>query len=729
MIKKHLSKVLVLLSLYFLSGIIDLQHVHAQVQGNMPQEIKWLWVGSLRSWFSNGGAEIEYGRRGRTFLNTDQTDGLRWPAQFQFQDHSVGKSIWIGTTSFDDPVTGLRYPYKVVCAGRLFMNLGTEIFPENISLIGRFDHPNVIVDGLSASDLNVNDELDGIESSMDADRIIYNKVNTSIGITMTRKVLAFSQQYHDNYYIYEYVFKNTGVIDRSGQQKLNKTLTGVVFHFQFRVCDAYDAYRAGWAPPGANWGLNTINDAVGQDVAHTLSPPNDFRAVFSYYGPFSTRISPPSSDIGGPELKTGSIMCGTHFIGAVTLHVDRSPGGPGIPGDTTNDLSQPSTTQYMGSDKSAQAIDQYDAYLMSRKYGFMTQGHPVRTHAEAIGKDANGWPTNFANTWGGDAGGYAAAEGFGPYTLNIGDSIRIVIAEAVNGISRDKNKEVTRNWFNQNSSAYILPNGSLATDRNIYKNTWVFSGKDSLFQTFRRAISNYNSGYKIPKPPSPPDVFMVESGGDKISLNWSSSADNCDNFNGYQIYRAEGRSDTTFDLIFSCDAGNVAHLYEDKTARRGFNYYYYIVTKDDGSTNDIEPGVPLVSSKFYTMTNQPAYLRRPAGNNLSEIRVVPNPYNIKARNLQFQTGIGSSDRLAFFGLPPFCTIKIYTETGDLIKTINHDNGSGDELWNSTTSSNQLVVSGLYIAYFEVTQDCIDENTGKLLFRKGENIFRKFIIIR
>jgi hypothetical protein len=127
------------------------------------------------------------------------------------------------------------------------------------------------------------------------------------------------------------------------------------------------------------------------------------------------------------------------------------------------------------------------------------------------------------------------------------------------------------------------------------------------------------------------------------------------------------------------------------------------------------------------MTNTAAYLRRPAENALSEIRVVPNPYNIMGRDLQFQSS--SPDRLAFYGLPPYCVIKIYTETGDLIQTINHTNGSGDELWNSVTSSNQLVVSGLYIAYFEVTQDTYDIQTGQLLFKKGENIFRKFIIIR
>jgi hypothetical protein len=41
----------------------------------------------------------------------------------------------------------------------------------------------------------------------------------------------------------------------------------------------------------------------------------------------------------------------------------------------------------------------------------------------------------------------------------------------------------------------------------------------------------------------------------------------------------------------------------------------------------------------------------------------------------------------------------------------------------------VVVSGLYIAYFEVTKDFYDQETNELLFRKGDHTIRKFIIIR
>ncbi|HVO73671.1 MAG TPA: hypothetical protein VMT35_06585 [Ignavibacteriaceae bacterium] len=723
MFKKNLLKILIRTSLIII--ITAVYHdLIAQVTG--PQEIKWIRTGELHQWFSNGGAEIEYGRRSRAFLATDQLDGLRWPGEYiNNKGDNVGKALWIGTTNFTDPVNNVTYPYKVICAGRQNMNLNSEIYPVELTLVGKYERPNVFVDNSRASDIEFDDETDVIDPTIPADRMIINRVNTPIGISMTRKIYAFSQQYNDNYFIIEYVFKNTGLIDNQGNTMSPRKLTGVRFHFQYRYGFAGEAYVNAWPPPsGSSWGRNTINDVIGQDANHLGIPPNDFRAFWEYYGPYSTAPS-IQDDIGLPRYTDGSIMAGTDFAGVVVLHADKSPQ------DHSDDLLQPSTTQFMGSDNDDQGLGPYDAGLMNRKYNRMAAGHPLQTDAEQVGKDpVTGWPTNPADIFGTDPGGYSAVQGFGPYTLDPGDSIRIVVAECVAGImnNRDMVKNITRNWYD-NNAPFILPGGSTTNDRNVYKNTWVFTGKDSLFQTFRRARDNFNSGFNIPQPPPPPNEFKVESGGNRIKLSWSNNAESSPNFDGYLLYRAEGRTDSTWKLIFSCNKNNVVNSFDDQSARRGFGYFYYIQSKDDGSTNNIEPGVPLVSGKFFARTSNayPAYLTRPPGNSLSEIRVVPNPYNINARDLQF--GQSSPDRLAFYGLPPFCTIKIYTETGDLIETIEHTSSSGDELWHSLTSSRQLVVSGLYIAYFEVTQDVYDDQTGTLLFKKGDNTFRKFIVIR
>jgi hypothetical protein len=74
-------------------------------------------------------------------------------------------------------------------------------------------------------------------------------------------------------------------------------------------------------------------------------------------------------------------------------------------------------------------------------------------------------------------------------------------------------------------------------------------------------------------------------------------------------------------------------------------------------------------------------------------------------------------------IPAYCTIKIYTEGGDLVKTIEHGSGSGDEIWGgnildlqTVSDSGQLLVSGIYLAH-------ITDNESR------DTAITKFVIIR
>ena len=58
----------------------------------------------------------------------------------------------------------------------------------------------------------------------------------------------------------------------------------------------------------------------------------------------------------------------------------------------------------------------------------------------------------------------------------------------------------------------------------------------------------------------------------------------------------------------------------------------------------------------------------------------------------------------------------FTDLGELVDEIEHLDGSGDEFWDHTTSSRQIVSSGLYIAVIT------DLDT-------GERIVKKFVIVR
>jgi hypothetical protein len=102
---------------------------------------------------------------------------------------------------------------------------------------------------------------------------------------------------------------------------------------------------------------------------------------------------------------------------------------------------------------------------------------------------------------------------------------------------------------------------------------------------------------------------------------------------------------------------------------------------------------------------------------LDRITVAPNPY------------LGSvpwerkyENRVQFMNLPGTCRIRIYTVTGDLVREIEHTDGTGDEYWDLLSRNEQEIVSGLYV--FKV--EAWDANgksihkIGKLVIVKGRD---------
>jgi hypothetical protein len=421
------------------------------------------------------------------------------------------------------------------------------------------------------------------------------------------------------------------------------------------------------------------------------------------------------------------------FAGVVTLHADASAS------DESDDAGQPSTTTWIHSDAPfTSSNDPFSPGRMQVEYDVMTSGHKTPRHALAV--EPTGLP-GFLNPTGdpsqGTTGGYSSANGYGPYTLAPGESVRIVMAEGASGISREAATSLGRQFGVTRDANALLSFEVGGQMRSMTKNEWIFTSRDSLFQTFRRAIANYESDFAIPEPPAPPASFAVAGGGDRISLAWESQAGTAEP-SGWEIYRAQARFDSTYTLIHTAGPGE--RSFDDTTPIRGVDYYYYLVAVGDGSGNDgggmTPAGVPLRSSRYYTQTFLPTQLKRQQGRSLDEIRIVPNPYSISSSGAVDPMGTALSvrfpdqtDKLAFYNIPGFAQIDIYTELGQLVDTIDHDNGSGDAFWDHTTSARQTVVSGLYIAVITVTQDIEDLETGEMLFQKGERTIKKFVIIR
>ena len=703
-IKNLISRMLllVLCHLVFASGI----------QTVFAQEHRWLRIGELQSFISDRGMEVE----GEGY--DANTNFFSWPAQYGVNEQTTArqKCLWIGAKNFYDTVLDRALTYKVVSIGPRDSEVRQNmIFEKSIKVIAKYPAPVVVVDEQIASPLATYEQIDEYDETLPCDRMIVIKFNTSIGISVTKKVLAFSHPDHNNYYIYDYTFKNTGIINRDDEVH-EQTLEDVYFYSAYRYAFAGESNSGlglGWGAFSSAWGASTINHAFGNNSSAAIfndpaSPLYQMRAFYSFYGPNRDRTTVTyDEDWGCPNELEDGVMSSAKYAGCVTLHADKSVS------DQTDDFQQPRTTWYVSSDEGVWSASesQYDEIYMQQRYRFMSEGDPPQSHAELIAANYV-YAQEFENvdTDRNVGGGTSQGQGYGPYTMAPGDSVHIVIAEGVDGIDREKNREVGGNWLQYFSGTgtptLIMPDGSSAPDHNTYKRAWVQTGVDSIIKTYRNAMENYNASYAISQGPPPPNDFTVTSGGDRIQLSWSDNAASDPHFDGYVIYRAEGTvlgPDAVYKKVFECDASNAVHTWDDVTAARGFNYYYYIQTKDDGTQNTLNPGKPQYSSLFWTITSLPAYLRRPAGVGLNEVRVVPNPYDIRARSLQFGD-VSQYDRLAFYELPPVCKLKIFTERGDLIWEKEHIDGSGDELWDSLTSSGQIVVSGIYILYVEVTED-------------------------
>ena len=673
--------------------------------------VKWLTAGAFQNYYAGNGCEIEEGRA------KSQQDGWIWPAIYPYQDAQCAKGFWIGTKNFSPD-----YPYKVVQVGPRLNGTG-EFFPYRHQLIAKFDDPVITVDGVRTFLQKV--AIDSIDPNMKADRMIINEAHTLIGVTMQRKIMQFSNPLHDNYVVQEYTFTNTGITDDKGTVSLpNKTLEGVYFFWQYR-----------WAPTrqvsnivanGARWGMNTMIDVRGDSVyAGDKAGEEKYRTTFAWHGYFPDKTI-PYDNIGCPVFngssgaETGFVAANdtvgrlgaTQFIGVLALYADKSAT------EKVDDPKQPTTTMYINSDDAVTSGDAgtnnpYNLGMMQNKYNnFLTAGHKPR-HAYVVEPTGN-FATQIKGPNLGTTGGFSAANGFGPYNLAPGQSVKIVLVEASAGLSREECIRIGKQYKAEYTAAGT--NTTALAAAALKKNTAVLTGKDSLMKTWKMATENFNAKYDIQNPPLPPKKVDVISKGDMITLKWEAFA-GVDPNTKYRVYRAGYQKDSTYYMIYESKPGEAS--YNDVTPLRGISYYYYVSAV---GSNGLE------SNRYYTQTYTPATLKRPAGITMQDIRVVPNPYIISSDGNKLRFGlVDRPNQIAFFGIPGNCTIKIYDELGRLIATpdspepglkssFNHTDGSGDAYWNCITSYGQLVVSGVYIAV--VTNN-----------DTGEKAIVKFVVIR
>ena len=242
----------------------------------------------------------------------------------------------------------------------------------------------------------------------------------------------------------------------------------------------------------------------------------------------------------------------------------------------------------------------------------------------------------------------------------------------------------------------------------------LVAGQDStdLSANVDRVIQIYGNGLQLIPPPQ---VDLRPTAFDNsVRLQWSNDKEltYLDVTTGktlvkeYRVYRTQDPQRKEWGSPVAVVPQNPdlvgvvpdAYSWQDTAKTQNYFYYSYSVTTVD--KDGLESGKAFLPAdqtvKQNTAEVRPADSQRQS---LGAVRVVPNPYVVSALWERKRLGdplLGEPVRdLAFTNLPSQCTIKIYTLFGDLVKTIEHTNGTGTEYWDIRSSANQLVATGIY----------------------------------
>ena len=555
----------------------------------------------------------------------------------------------------------------------------------------------------------------------------------SCGIALQRKVLTWGQNLDNNYSIIDLTFTND---------------TSVTFtnFYVFLHNGEYPFQRADGTNPGVASADQYANGNSPRRWYHYYgSKTTDSLRVYYYYS--SDDPENAGDRMGQPLTVQGGRLLDYDYTFVATLHASAQPYTPSgnmvnnVDANDQDDMNQPSVTTVANMQNvlnlglfngtyDPTGTDAANYYKLINGTTLASEdltGADIRPGHHRINLDEEG-----KNAPGGEPGISTFANSFESMIVyGPGQQIRIVTATGIAGISRTKAIQVGEEWYHDTKngtnmladppnlpnpttgyfpSNFVFPDGATETDKK--KDRWVSTGIDSVHLTVSKAKWNFTHDYNIPETPPPPSNLSIAGSGGGIVLNWSDpAAEALANFTGYRVMKKLGSTDTTYyQEVFRSDTMNNKNTnsFTDPKIRAGAFYYYYVqamvkIPATDNSAYPTDRGKITYSGRVYFYNNSQVVgqgLVNESGD-LAKIAIVPNPFNWNDPLLR---GYGFSNptdlRIQFFELPSDVTIRIFTEAGALVKTIEHHQNSGSDSWNMTNENGQTIASGIYIVLFQ-----------------------------
>lgn len=563
--------------------------------------------------------------------------------------------------------------------------------------------------------------------------------HTNTGISVTRRSAVWSYPGYSDFIIYDYVFKNTGqVVSRlssrvvTNPQDFQQTLRDVYFAFHSAISVSTKsqinfhsdlagvaAGAFGWKPPYHDYYHIEDNGTLVFSTNYNggKEPP-----PFDTY-PIKDNRAWAQPDRFGPELQSPAAF------GWLALYADPT-------GATPRSSPRPDVLRidsHKGGTFQGQALDMEF---------FNVNDTPPRKYYEFV--TTPGLQEQLGNN--GDRFNFYTLS-YGPYTLAPGDSVRIVLAE-IAGVM-DYHQVIAgdpEGHFPDSTIAAIKRNAQLA--RNAV--AWGLGA----------VVDGIPIAADAPEPPPAPrtDAVNASRGSEEavIAVTWDDVAETTtitdgagavfyagrDDLDGYRIYRSTDFQYTSDDEpavlrggawtliadipIAEADAYWDPELglykFEDRAVSFGRRYGYYVAAYDNdprpwtSANGTVVPNLPPLESGSHRRTPPTGAQTGPV--TTFDVYVVPNPYVAGDPSRSF--GGSNARAVQFRNLPERATIRIYTVSGDLIRTIRHapdDRGnlSGSTDWDLKSDSGLTVAPGLYIYHvISDTEGLSAAKTGKIM---------------
>lgn len=325
----------------------------------------------------------------------------------------------------------------------------------------------------------------------------------------------------------------------------------------------------------------------------------------------------------------------------------------------------------------------------------------------------------------------------GPWDISPGESISIVSFQGIGSVDLEIAGNLNR----------MAPKEEIATGVDSIRLLW-----DRASLATRMAMENGYAtggaqfkGWNMPDPPACPFDFTITPDWDETGniISWDDWADDRPDADyagldeavdlaSYTVWRSEYLPFMGWNAIavvpkkaatyYNSSTGK--YTYSDRDVKIGFSYYYALSSSDAGHNTWpprpqalteyplVFPGEKVLpqQSNLQASLNMPIDVnryvpfrtRRAPGKSLSEIKVFPNPFIMRAGFINPT----EEDGIHFVNLPADCEIRVYSLRGDLVAKgpgslqMKQESGSGEAVWSQVTINEQFIESGVYLYVIE-----------------------------